>query len=834
MPLPELVTEVDFVGLPTSTYYDTMINTVGSKSYWRMGSNTALTDALGLNTGTFPNAPSTTTGALPNDTDLALSFDGVNDYGTVPSSGSLLEAGSYTLSGWVKFSSLPGAVKTLWTKGAFKLETTAANKLTFSVQNHVAGVSTITSVTTNSTLEAGTYVYVTCVHDATLKQLRIYTDGVLETTASHLVGTELWANPLLFAAKHSGTIPAFGTVGATLKATTADPWVVGAPASIAVGDLLLAQINTVNTAAITPPSGWTQLQTTTYTSTRSVFLFYKIAVAGDVGAANYTFDFATTTSGHAVISRFTGVDTTQPFANPPYETILTGTGTSFSTGAKLPQTDDILLLGIWSSSRDRTFAPGTGTERYDTSTGGAAADFAMALYTTTVAAAASTSMDVTMGVSDSNQALSGIWLALKGPDAQDFTAVQLDEWTFHSAAFDDEAVFGNFQARLAGVSVWTELATNGIKDTRNVSLRYGRQYELNRMEAGSATAVVKNQARKYDPANTSSVYYPNVKANRKIRFRALLSSVYYTLFEGFVERWPSNWDVPNYDELTLTIADGFKPLNRAGVSGTLESGLSGTQIATVLNRALWPSDRRALDTGLFVMAADESTTTTQALGVIQDIGDSELGIVFINHTTTGSPLTFHDRAHRWSNTRSLNSQATFSDQMNFVSYQDLKPSFDDDNMVNEWNVTTATGFSGTAVDVVSRSENYPVTQTRSTRLDAPADAGVQATSLLQQTSKPALRFDALVLKLAASTPVLVWQKALTLAISDRVTVIRNPVPSAGGSTITRDCFIEGISWSITPDQWQVSYQLSPVATQSYCNTVTLDQPVSYWRFNTSS
>jgi hypothetical protein len=30
-------------------------------------------------------------------------------------------------------------VKTLWTKGAFKLETTAANKLQFSVQNHVAG-----------------------------------------------------------------------------------------------------------------------------------------------------------------------------------------------------------------------------------------------------------------------------------------------------------------------------------------------------------------------------------------------------------------------------------------------------------------------------------------------------------------------------------------------------------------------------------------------------------------------------------------------------------------------------------------------------------------------
>jgi hypothetical protein len=143
------------------------------------------------------------------------------------------------------------------------------------------------------------------------------------------------------------------------------------------------------------------------------------------------------------------------------------------------------------------------------------------------------------------------------------------------------------------------------------------------MEAGSATAVVKNQARKYDPANTSSVYYPNVKANRKIRFRALLSSVYYTLFEGFVERWPSNWDVPNYDELTLTIADGFKPLNRAGVAGTLDSGLSGTQIATVLNRALWPSDRRALDTGLFVMAADDVNNDHPGFG--GDPGHRRLG-----------------------------------------------------------------------------------------------------------------------------------------------------------------------------------------------------------------
>jgi hypothetical protein len=829
--LPELVAEVDFQGLPTATNLDTLTNAEGARSYRRMSSTSALTDALGLNSGTYPAAPSLVTGALPNDTDQALLFDGTNDYATVPTSASLTEAGSYTLSGWVRFPSLPSAVKPVWTKGAFRLETTAANKLLFSVQNHVNNVSIRTTVTSNTTLVANTWYHVAAVHDATLNQLRLHTDGVLENTVSHTVGTELWSLPLLFAAQHSGTAPSFGSVGTAYISAVVDPWLVDAPASIAAGDVLVCHAIVGGSATMTPPAGWSVWATTLdATNGWRSYLFSKVAVAGDVGAVDYTFDLSAAAAGSAVITRFTGVDGGVLLANPPYVNAQTAGGTSFTTGSKWPQADDVLVVAAYSVSRAVNFASTDGTERYDTSSSGAGGPGnGLAMYTTLVTNGAQTAVAATASASVlASHAVHAYWLALKGADAQNFTNVQLDDWTFHNTAFDANTVQAHYQSRLAGVGAWTELVSSGQKDTRGVSLKYGRQYELNRMEAGSATVTVKNQHRKYDPANTESPHYPNVKTNRKIRFRALLSGVYYPLFEGFVERWPSNWDVPNYDEMTLTVADGFKALNRAGVSTILDSGLSGLQIATIANRALWPADKRALDDGLFVMAADATVGTAQALGVIQDIADSELGIVFVDHTA-GSPLTFHDRGHRWRESRSITSQATFSDQMTHISYHGLDPSLDDDNMVNEWNVTTATGFSGSAMDIVSRADNFPVTQSRSTRLDAPADAAAQALGLLQQTSKPTLRFDALVLKLTANTPLAVWQEALTLAISDRVTVKANPVPNANGSLISEDCFIEGINWTITPVLWQVSYQLSPVATASYYDTITLDAPVSYWR-----
>ncbi len=836
MPLPTLIGEVDWEGDPAAPYVDQVSLADNVVSYWRFNSGTLFPDEVGTSSGTIFGTPAAATSPLLSDTDSARSMDGVDDYVSVTGSG-LAQAGSYTVMGWMLLPSLTPTSRPVFTKGAYRLDVNSVGKLEFTVQNHVSGVSTRTTVTGNVPLVANAWYHIACVHDVTNHLLLLYVNGVLEASAAHTVGTELWGLPLMFAARHSGTVPSTPTVGSSLV-TTGATWAVPAPASIAAGDVLLLHwyvtSNNNPIGGVTLPTGWSILISQVVNSnTSNVVVAYKLADAGDVGASSYTFTVldgvsaASLSSGEGRILKIAGCDTSQPFANPPY--VTEGTAASCTTGVKYPQSDDVLALALAFQGRNVSFASADGTELYDTGGANAPGRAIAGYYATATTAATGKSYTVT---SNGSAGLVGVVsLFLKGADPQDYTRALLDEWTFLNRALDEDDIGSYYEARQSGVGLWEEIAHDGRSDVRSAAVSYGRQYELNRMEAGTAAVAIRNESRDYDPANTSGAHYPNVRPNRKLRLRAVYNSTSYPLFEGFVERWPSSWEQPTYDEMRITASDGFKVLQRAGVSGQLQAAQSGAQINEVLRRALWSETHRAVDTGFFPMAADITAGTVDALSIVQDIADSELGIFFIDHSVDGSPATFHDSQHRWTQTRSINTQETFADDGTGIYYQDLSPSDDDDNLVNEWNVTSANGTVGNAVDAVSRQRNFPVTSTRSTRLDNPDDAVVQARSLLLQTTNPALRFDQLVVRMAAATDSSVWTAALGLAISDKVVVVATPVRSAGGSTITRECFVEGISWDINPSFWQVSFRLSPLATVPYPDVVILDDAVSFWRMD---
>ena len=75
--------------------------------------------------------------------------------------------------------------------------------------------------------------------------------------------------------------------GATTYASssTDSSFSLNLPASVSIGDLLLAQINYGSTGiAITPPSGWTKLREDTNSSDHQ-YLYYRFAVAGDTPGA---------------------------------------------------------------------------------------------------------------------------------------------------------------------------------------------------------------------------------------------------------------------------------------------------------------------------------------------------------------------------------------------------------------------------------------------------------------------------------------------------------------------------------------------------------------------
>ncbi len=814
MAFPSLIGEIDFTGLPTAEYFDTVSNSNGLVSYWRMAnSGSTLSDENATNVGTLVGSPSLTTGFLPNDSDQATVFDGTTDNAYVADSPTLTPT-QFSLKAIAKVSSYPAATRTMVGKsGSYAMELTATGRAQFSVKND----TTVTTVTSGTALSTGTAHFLTGTYDGA--DASLYVDGVLDQASAHTAGVGSSPNPFRFASSQATVSPAFQSAQTVSGSGTAVT--VTAPASIAAGDFLTAQVATSTTGTVSSITNeWNLLNQVNLGSGAITRVYGR--VAGTAEPASYSWVFASSGNYAAGVARFTGVDPQTPvscsFGTVDVPTVI-------STGSHLPNNANNKILGFFAvHGASVTFTEDFGTERYEVS---ANRSIAMTSGTQAVPAALNITATSSGGAQGTAQfvELNGFGLTR--------TAVTLDEVSFWNQALTADEVVEQYTSRLAGVGAWVDVSTD-IRD-ESVSFNGGRNYELSKMEAATASLNLKNAHRRYDPANTSSTYFPNVKPNRKLRLRASLSAVSYPLFQGFIENWPSNWEVPNYDEVDLTVTDGFKALNQAGVAGNLDSALSGAQINTVLDKALWPEDARAIDTGLFAMAGDDTGGTVAALGILQDIADSELGILFLDHTTDGSPATFHDRSHRWSDSRSITSQATFADDGTGIYYRpSLKPSLDDSTLVNEWNVSTAAGDVSTATDAVSRSENFPVTQDRSTRLENPLDAATQANALLQQTSKPVQRFDKLTVTLTRQTSAGTWQTLLGLAISDRVTLKRNPIPSVGGSSITKDCFIEAIQWDITNSAWHVTYQLSPVATASYQDTVLLDMPVSYWAFDTAT
>jgi hypothetical protein len=86
----------------------------------------------------------------------------------------------------------------------------------------------------------------------------------------------------------------------------------------------------------------------------------------------------------------------------------------------------------------------------------------------------------------------------------------------------------------APTAVWTDITQR----CSNIRWSRGRQYELDKVETGTFSANVDNLDGALTPGNTASAFYPNVVLYRQIRVTATVASTTYTLFYGYVSRWP--------------------------------------------------------------------------------------------------------------------------------------------------------------------------------------------------------------------------------------------------------------------------------------------------------
>lgn len=206
---------------------------------------------------------------------------------------------------------------------------------------------------------------------------------------------------------------------------------------------------------------------------------------------------------------------------------------------------------------------------------------------------------------------------------------------------------------------------------RKVSVRRGRGSDFDDSFSSTASITFDNNARLFDPFNSSGANYANLKPRKQVRIRGLMSGTYYPIFRGYINGFPVTWSnsgfsstvtVQAYDLLSLLattnlkndLADVFtrslnpyhyykcndpngsstiKDYGSAGENLTIAGGFAGRQLASSYSLGIGLSGSSADLSNTFYTKYNSSVTPTSNLLTFAFWGAWPSG--FNNEQTTG-------------------------------------------------------------------------------------------------------------------------------------------------------------------------------------------------------
>lgn len=385
-----------------------------------------------------------------------------------------------------------------------------------------------------------------------------------------------------------------------------------------------------------------------------------------------------------------------------------------------------------------------------------------------------------------------------------------------------------FSTNPTEATTWTDISGY----VRTFSTRRGRNFELDQIQTGTATLLLDNRDRRFDPNHSGGPYFPNVRRMRRLRIRATYASITYDVFTGYVEQWPQVYRAKDIAEVPISVVDGFAVLAMKKLNTSYAEQRSDLRVHEVLDDVSWttgnswvldssvnsvlgtttilgPNGDRLIGEGQSTLQAS-TLSKARALQHLQDVQASENGLIFVGKD--GS-VVFHGR-HRRIKPPYTQSRATFGDGSGELGYADIL--LDDDTPV--WNEVTLQRTGGTeqsASDQTSKDRYFPRSYSDTTLLLTSDSEVLDAANwLLGRYKEPGLRVAGMVIK-GSSDPANLWPVVLNLEIGERVTLKRRP--PGGGSAISQESFIEGIEHQADAlhGTWSTTFRLSPADTNTY-------------------
>jgi hypothetical protein len=359
----------------------------------------------------------------------------------------------------------------------------------------------------------------------------------------------------------------------------------------------------------------------------------------------------------------------------------------------------------------------------------------------------------------------------------------------------------------------------------SVSTRRGRNRILTNFEAGTATVTINDPDSDFNPQNTASPYYGKLLPLRKIRIYAdtVLGATTYRigLFSGYINSFDTSFyqGVQQTSTVTLQCTDGFRLLNNvstgtAPVAGCTAGQLSGARINSLLDFAGFPNSLRSIDVGDSTMQADPGGNRG-ILQAIQTVEQSEFGAFFISRQGEARFLDRTDVSELADvSVRNYTDVPTGSTDL---TYTNLDFAFDDQLILNDVTVTRYDDNIGpalpqTATDAASIATYFTKSGQRSDILvETDAESLDQANTLLAARKNSQIRIDSMSLNLLSGTE---FEQIVNLGM-DIYTLINITKTFAGGSTITRELFVQGVQHDVRPGVWNTKLLTAEPIIQAF-------------------
>lgn len=335
------------------------------------------------------------------------------------------------------------------------------------------------------------------------------------------------------------------------------------PDDFDAGDVLLlvTQITLPNSSPKwSTPSGWTRLEDIdgVYTDgvNREVMIAYKVATGSETGTLTVSTSATINEFWHGNMFAFGNVGDAVLDVTPTGSHVVDGVVST--TNALAPAdittaTDNALVVVIGTFSGNGTIKNPRSPAAFlglFASTGTYSTYSQAVMYARPVPSAGAVSIAAPPAISSSGHYGSFATLAFTPAEAPPAATVQGVELTI-------ELGFG-FSV-LDNPITWVDVSDR----VRGFSFTRGRQFELDRVEAGTGSVTLDNRDGELTPGNTASAWYPDVRSSTPIRIRAEYDSTTYGLFLGLIEDIPMTFPGRKDSIVEVPFSDAMKLLATA-------------------------------------------------------------------------------------------------------------------------------------------------------------------------------------------------------------------------------------------------------------------------------